>query len=50
MKIKIKEVTNVDGKVETIEQLLQAGSCGATSGGCEAPTGLSPDSKSADKN
>lgn len=37
MKIKIQEVTNVDGKIETVEQLLQAGSCGGTSGGCEAP-------------
>lgn len=37
MKIKIKEVTHEELEVETVEQLLQAGSCGGTSGGCEAP-------------
>lgn len=37
MRITVKEVINVDEKIETVEQLLQAGTCGATSGGCEAP-------------
>lgn len=38
MNIKIQEVLKVDEELETVEELLQAGSCGATSGGCEAGT------------
>lgn len=37
MKITVKEVKK-DNKKETVELLLQAGSCGSTSGGCESPT------------
>ncbi|KWZ80240.1 hypothetical protein [Heyndrickxia coagulans] len=37
MKITVQSVTNIDEKVETVEQLLQAGSCGPMSGGCETP-------------
>ena len=37
MNIKIQEVLKVDEELETVEELLQAGTCGATSGGCESP-------------
>lgn len=37
MRITVQEVINVDEEVKTVEQLLQAGTCGATSGGCEKP-------------
>lgn len=35
MRITVQEVTNIDGEIKTVEQLLQAGSCGGGSGGCE---------------
>ncbi|WP_168162113.1 hypothetical protein [Nosocomiicoccus sp. HMSC067E10] len=37
MEIKVTELFDTEKDIETVEELLQAGSCGATSGGCEAP-------------
>lgn len=37
MNVKITEVTKEE-KFENLESLLQAGSCGEQSGGCESPT------------
>ncbi|WP_374020361.1 hypothetical protein ABU162_12500 [Paenibacillus thiaminolyticus] len=45
MDLKITETKLDITHDEDFEQLLQAGSCGATSGGCESHTTTSPSEK-----